>query len=75
MCLLNVKDKKCYEKMMIAKFQTRTKAPDYDPESSEDVRFIGWFESFIDKHKAYTDKKELVDFNMPYFNIKNRRIS
>ena len=40
---------KCYEKMMIAKFQARTKATDYDPESSEDVRFIGWFESFIDK--------------------------
>jgi len=63
-----------FEKMMIAKFQTRTKAPDYDPESSEDVRFIGWFESFIDKHKAYTDKKELVDFNMPYFNVKNNSL-
>ena len=60
-----------FDKMMLAKFQARTKSQDYDPESSEDVRFIGWFESFIDKFKAYTDKKELADFNMPYFNMKN----
>lgn len=57
--------------MMKAKFEARSKATDYDPESSEDIRFIGWFNLFIDKHKAYTDKKELVDFNLPYFNQKN----
>ena len=63
-----------FDKMMMAKFQARTKSQDYDPESSEDVRFIGWFESFIDKYKAYTDKKELADFNMPYFNMKNNSL-
>jgi|TARA_R110000751_G_scaffold2505_1_gene13557 hypothetical protein len=63
-----------FETMMIAKFDTRNKSQDYDPESSEDVRFIGWFESFIDKYKAYSDKKELADFNMPYFNIKNNSL-
>ena len=41
-----------FDKMMMAKFQARTKSQDYDPESSEDVRFIGWFESFIDKYKG-----------------------
>ena len=29
-----------FDKMMMAKFQARTKSQDYDPESSEDVRFI-----------------------------------
>jgi hypothetical protein len=57
--------------MMKAKFEARTKALDYDPESSEDVRFIGWFESFIEKNKAYSDKKELANFDLPYFNLKN----
>ena len=58
-----------FDKMMIAKFQARTKSQDYDPESSEDVRFIGWFESFIDKFKAYTDKKELYNHKLPYFDL------
>ena len=60
--------------MMKAKFEARTKALDYDPESSEDVRFIGWFDSFIEKNKAYTDKKELATFGLPYFNLKNESL-
>lgn len=60
--------------MMKAKFEARTKATDYDPESSEDIRFIGWFNSFIEKHKAYTDKKELADFGLPYYNLKNNSL-
>ena len=60
--------------MMKAKFEARTKALDYDPESSEDVRFIGWFDSFIEKNKAYSDKKELANFDLPYFNLKNNSL-
>ena len=63
-----------FEKMMIAKFEARTKSPDYDPESSEDVRFISWFNEFIADHKVFTDKKELFEFNMPYFNQKNNSL-
>ena len=63
-----------FEKMMIAKFETRRKSQDYDPESSEDLRFIGWFDSFIAEHKAFTDKKELHLFGMPFYNIKNESL-
>tara|TARA_R100001129_G_C5180092_1_gene207522 strand:- start:249 stop:650 length:402 start_codon:yes stop_codon:yes gene_type:complete len=53
---------------MIRKFEARSKSKDYVEEAREDTKFIKHFKNYITEEKAYTDKKELAHFGMPYFN-------
>ena len=41
---------------------------DYVEEAEEDLRFKKHFDNYITLEKAYTDKKELAYFGMPYYN-------
>jgi len=57
-----------FEEIMIRKFEARSKSKDYVEEAREDTRFIKHFKNYISEQKAYTNKKELAYFGMPYFN-------
>jgi hypothetical protein len=57
-----------FEEIMIRKFEARSKSKDYVEEAREDTKFIKHFKNYITEEKAYTDKKELAHFGMPYFN-------
>ena len=57
-----------FEEIMIRKFEARSKSKDYVEEAREDTRFIKHFKNYITQVKAYTNKKELAHYGMPYFN-------
>ena len=63
-----------FEKIMRKKFDMRTKSEDYVEESSEDLRFLKYFKSYIKKTKAYTKKEELYIHKLPFFEIKDNSI-
>ena len=54
--------------IMQMKFHARTKSEDYVEEANEDMVFIKHFTSYISRVKAFTNKKELINYKLPYFN-------
>jgi len=57
-----------FEEIMRRKYEAREKSKDYVEEAEEDLRFKKHFDNYITLEKAYTDKKELAYFGMPYYN-------
>jgi len=57
-----------FEEIMRRKYEAREKSKDYVEDAEEDLRFIKHFKNYISEEKAYTNKKELAYFGMPYFN-------
>ena len=53
---------------MQMKFHARTKSEDYVEEANEDLVFIKHFMNYIKLKKAFTDKKELANYSLPWFN-------
>jgi len=59
---------KDFEEIMRRKYEAREKSKDYVEDAEEDLRFVKHFKNYISEEKAYTNKKELAYFGMPYFN-------
>jgi hypothetical protein len=62
-----------FDQIMRLKYESRSKSDEYVEEAQEDNRFIKNFKNYISEEKAYTNKKELAYFGMPYYNM-NKRI-
>jgi hypothetical protein len=60
-----------FETVMRMKFETRTKAKNYVEEANEDLVFVKHFTNYIKLKKAFTDKKELANYSLPWFNKPN----
>ena len=58
-----------FEEIMRRKYEAREKSNNYVEEAEEDLRFVKHFKNYISEEKAYTNKKELAYFGMPYYNI------
>ena len=58
-----------FEKIMRAKYEARSRSENYVEEANENLRFKKYFKSYIRKEKAYTDKKELYNHKLPYFDM------
>ena len=61
---------KQYEEIMKMKFASRSQSKDWDEEADGNMTFKKYFNNYINKVKAFTDKKELANYQMPYFNQK-----
>lgn len=61
---------KQYEEIMNIKFSSRTQSDDWDDEADNSLIFKKYFSNYINKVKAFTHKKELANYQMPYFNQK-----
>ena len=61
---------KQYEEIMKMKFASRSQSDDWDEEADSNMTFKKYFNNYINKVKAFTDKKELANYQMPYFNQK-----
>jgi len=57
-----------FEEIMRRKYEAREKSTNYVEEAEEDLKFIKHFKNYISEEKAYTTKKELAYFGLPYFN-------
>ena len=57
-----------FEEIMRRKYEAREKSKDYVEDAEEDLRFVKHFKNYISEEKAYTNKKELANFGLPYFN-------
>jgi hypothetical protein len=58
-----------FEEIMRRKYEAREKLKDYVEDAEEDLRFKKHFKNYISEEKAYTNKKELANFGLPYFNM------
>jgi hypothetical protein len=65
---------KDFETIMRRKFEGREKSTHYVSEAEEDNKIIKHFTNYITEVKAYTNKKELALYGMPYFNIKTSEL-
>ena len=65
--LPNLKSKD-FDAIMEMKFNARTQSLDYVEEANEDLVFIKHFTNYIKQEKAFTDKKELFAYDLPWFN-------
>ena len=63
-----------FEIIMRKKYELRTQSTDYVEEANKDLIFIKHFKNYIRQVKAFTDKKELHLFGMPFYNIKNESL-
>ena len=61
-----------FESIMRRKYEAREKSTDYVEDAEEDLRFVKHFDNYIKQVKAYTDKKELAHYGLPYFNQNNK---
>jgi len=50
------------------KFETRKKAKNYVEDANEALVFVKHFTNYIKQEKAFTDKKELFFYGLPWFN-------
>tara|TARA_Y100001972_G_scaffold72606_1_gene88164 strand:- start:289 stop:690 length:402 start_codon:yes stop_codon:yes gene_type:complete len=57
---------------MRRKYEAREKSNNYVEEAEEDLRFVKHFKNYISEEKAYTNKKELANFGLPYYNIERK---
>ena len=60
-----------FEEIMRRKYEAREKSKDYVEDAEEDLRFVKYFKNYISEQKAYTNKKELAYFGLPYYNQSN----
>jgi hypothetical protein len=60
-----------FEEIMRRKYEAREKSDQYVEEAEEDLRFVKYFKNYISEQKAYTNKKELAYFGLPYYNQNN----
>jgi hypothetical protein len=60
-----------FEEIMRRKYEAREKSKDYVEDAEEDLRFVKYFKNYISEQKAYTNKKELAYFGLPYYNQNN----
>jgi len=56
-----------FEVIMRQKYESRSKSLDYVEEADNRLVFKKHFNSYIKQTKAYTDKKELATYGLPYF--------
>jgi hypothetical protein len=56
-----------FEIIMRQKYEARSKSLDYVEEADNKLVFKKHFNSYIKQTKAYTDKKELATYGLPYF--------
>ena len=59
---------KQFEEIMKMKFETRTQSKDWDDDADNNLVFKKHFTSYINRVKAFTNKKELANYKIPYFN-------
>ena len=59
---------------MRRKYEAREKSKDYVEDAEEDLRFIKHFKNYIAEEKAYTNKKELANFGLPYYNTQKNTL-
>jgi hypothetical protein len=59
-----------FEEIMRRKYEARQKSDKYVAEAEENNKFVKHFKNYISEEKAYTNKKELANFGLPYFNQK-----
>jgi hypothetical protein len=57
-----------FEIIMRKKYEVRTQSKDYVEEANKDLIFIKHFKNYIRQVKAFTDKKELANYQLPYYN-------
>ena len=57
-----------FETIMRMKFETRKKSEDYVDDANNNLVFKKHFTSYISRVKAFTNKKELINYKLPYFN-------
>jgi len=57
-----------FETIMRMKFETRKKAKNYVEDANEALVFVKHFTNYIKQEKAFTDKKELFFYGLPWFN-------
>jgi len=60
-----------FEAVMRMKFETRKKAENSVEDSDEALVFVKHFTNYIKLKKAFTDKKELAHYSLPWFNKPN----
>jgi hypothetical protein len=63
-----------FEAIMRRKFETRSHSNDYVNEAEEDQKFIKNFNKYIKLTKVFTEKKELANYGLPYFNQKTNNL-
>jgi len=63
-----------FETYMRMKFETRIKSKNYVEEANEDLVFVKHFTNYIKLKKAFTDKKELANYSLPWFNKSNNSL-
>ena len=59
---------KQFEEIMKMKFETRTQSKDWDDDADNSLVFKKHFTSYISRVKVFTNKKELANYKLPYFN-------
>ena len=57
-----------FEQIMRMNFESRTKSQDYVDEANNNLVFVKHFTNYIKQEKAFTDKKELFFYGLPWFN-------
>jgi hypothetical protein len=55
---------------MKRKFEERGKSADYVEEANENLVFVKYFEQYIAYKSAFTDKKNLLEFQLPYYDMR-----
>jgi len=63
-----------FDDIMRLKFESRLISKDYVEEADENLIFKKNFNNYIKETKAYTSKKELSNYGLPYFNIKRGQL-
>ena len=63
-----------FDDIMRLKFESRLISKDYVEEADENLIFKKNFNNYIKETKAYTSKKELSNYGLPYFNVKRRQL-
>jgi len=61
-----------FDRIMMQKFNNRTQSTDYDEEASEDRVFIKYFSQYISEEQAFDDKKNLLEYKRPHFDMRKR---
>jgi len=63
-----------FDDIMRLKFESRLISKDYVEEADENLIFKKNFNNYIKETKAYTSKKELSNYGLPYFNVKRGQL-
>jgi hypothetical protein len=58
-----------FEVVMRKKYENRLQSEEYDKEASDDFVFIKYFDQYIKKEQAFTDRTNLLEYKRPYFNM------